>query len=1381
MSNILDIGRSGILAYRTALSVTGENIANAETAGYRRRDAELAEIGGGRATLLSKGTNGQGVTVNDVRRAFDALLAERTNGAGSALGNSQVMARKLAQLEDQMQPGAGGMLDMMDGMFDALTALAQAPDDTGLRRVFMTAGDTFAGSVRSMAEGMNQLRTATRDEMQQAVDIAGSAMRELAAVQSRMSTMGGTASRNPLMDQRDRLIGELSDLTDLSVTFDAEGLATVRFGSTPGGPVLVAGGEAARLTLTTDGRISIAPPGIGGTPQTRQPVSGQFGGFTAAIGAIDAALADLDIWAGGIASDMNAVHAQGLNAFGASGGDLFALDGWSVRAAPINRGSAFADVTVTTDGPAPAGPLRLIRDDVAGVWNAFDDAGTLLGSGANRIDLPGLSITLSGSAAGGDLLQLTATHGAAANMRFMLDDPRQVAAASRLQVSNGALNNGTGRVSATPAPATPSGQTDLGALLGTALSPLDAIEFLQNGVVGVIPAGTQEARLAGLGVQSTAAFNVAAPGGSTTLDFTLAGTAHSVDLTTDADGNPVTAWSDMATLAQRLNDGTLVTATGETLAELGVHAAGQGGALTLAAARGDFTGTAQLGGAGASTALLTPGVADAGTLQVFTREGRQIAGAPLDPVSAAALLTPANGFADGASYSYDPDGYRGMAQGTGTTAGQFTLAVDGGGLTTWTGALPAPAAAAQTLTLRSPAGGTETVAVPEGATAARTAALIGETSPLAAQASTQITLDAPADGTLSFTLTGDNMAPIPLSGPVLNGRLDAVAAAVNAASGQTGITAELAEGGGRLLLSHAAGADIVLGRVTHSASAPLSVTRSDVAGEPLSAAVTLGAGGPDSLRATGQVRLRSEAAFEGGYGGLAAAARDPLTGGLMTVTRGAAGSVQSVGFSHDPAFDGSHGAADGTDALAAATVYTLNLTGGDGTVWTGTADTLADGIGSSADAALAMAASLRETAPASRLTGASLAALPADGSTLAVTLDGQRYDITMSGGAPVVTGPEAGRVLAGFDAANRLVIETVGGSLDGGALRVPGPQGSAQGFGMDPAAVPLRELRSPPLDLAATPNGPGSFLVTVDGTDHAIAFTKTGSGVSLSPAAGFPGTASYDPATQIVSLSFDPSAGSVRIAPQADAARAGFATAATLLSAAGGTLTATATDGRVIALDGSAQSLSANRITLRDLPNEDLLVVMSGPGALNLSGQIVPSAAPPPLPSLEIRVTDADRGAIDVIDAASGDLVAQRVLGAGGRASVAGFDIALTGALVTGDRFHITPNTGRLGDAATIERLGDLRQRDPATGAGGFAAIYDTMLSDLGGQVIAAESRQIADTSAQEGAQRAEAEASAVDLDREAADLLRHQQAYQANAQVVSVARQLFDTLMNAI
>ena len=113
--------------------------------------------------------------------------------------------------------------------------------------------------------------------------------------------------------------------------------------------------------------------------------------------------------------------------------------------------------------------------------------------------------------------------------------------------------------------------------------------------------------------------------------------------------------------------------------------------------------------------------------------------------------------------------------------------------------------------------------------------------------------------------------------------------------------------------------------------------------------------------------------------------------------------------------------------------------------------------------------------------------------------------------------------------------------------------------------------------------------------------------------------------------------------------------------------------------------------------------------------------------------------------------------------------------------FSIDPSQPDYADSRTVERLADLQMRNTDTGLGGFTAIFNEMVTDVGGKVAGAESRKETANSLLESAMAAEARVSAVDLDTEAANLISQQQAFQANAQVISVARSLFDTLLNAL
>ena len=44
MPSLFDIGKSGLQAYRQSLAVTGQNIANVNTDGYKKRDVALEEV-----------------------------------------------------------------------------------------------------------------------------------------------------------------------------------------------------------------------------------------------------------------------------------------------------------------------------------------------------------------------------------------------------------------------------------------------------------------------------------------------------------------------------------------------------------------------------------------------------------------------------------------------------------------------------------------------------------------------------------------------------------------------------------------------------------------------------------------------------------------------------------------------------------------------------------------------------------------------------------------------------------------------------------------------------------------------------------------------------------------------------------------------------------------------------------------------------------------------------------------------------------------------------------------------------------------------------------------------------------------------------------------
>ncbi|MBQ1203206.1 MAG: hypothetical protein IIX61_05300, partial [Loktanella sp.] len=497
MSDLLNIGRSGLLAYRTALGVVGENIANVDTKGYLRRDAQLAET-----------RFGGGVDVADISRAFDALLVTRNRDAISNLAAAQTQLTHLRDLEDRLLPGVQGVQLLLDGFFDALDGLALAPADTGLRAAALSAGQTLAGGVADLALGLDRLSSGIAAETREALTRSNTLLQMLGTVQAQMVQTDKTGAQNGLLDQRDRLLDDLAGLVQIDVSFDARGLASLRLGAGGGGPLLLRGVDYGRLEQTATGQIRAMTADQGQPVALPTLAGGVLGGLLAAQGSVGQGVRDLDVWAGQMVSQMNAAHQRGIAQDGQPGRDLFSMSGWSQSRGALIRSDAVADITLRDASVAPAGPLTLVFAAETASWQLRDAAGETLASGNPEITHAGLQITLRGTPRDGDRITLTRIDGAARHLQMALSDPRQIAAAGPLVAGADARNQGTGTIAVRLVDAPVSGQVNLTQMLSAT-----GTEFLSAGVVGVLPAGSG---MVDLSVQPRLrSFEVALPAGAT--------------------------------------------------------------------------------------------------------------------------------------------------------------------------------------------------------------------------------------------------------------------------------------------------------------------------------------------------------------------------------------------------------------------------------------------------------------------------------------------------------------------------------------------------------------------------------------------------------------------------------------------------------------------------------------------------------------------------------------------------------------------------------------------------------------------------------------------------------------------------------------------------
>ena len=127
-----------------------------------------------------------------------------------------------------------------------------------------------------------------------------------------------------------------------------------------------------------------------------------------------------------------------------------------------------------------------------------------------------------------------------------------------------------------------------------------------------------------------------------------------------------------------------------------------------------------------------------------------------------------------------------------------------------------------------------------------------------------------------------------------------------------------------------------------------------------------------------------------------------------------------------------------------------------------------------------------------------------------------------------------------------------------------------------------------------------------------------------------------------------------------------------------------------------------------------------------------------------------------------------------------GVTITFSEAPRAGDEFTVAPNTNAAGDNSNLQALIDLRDAPIMNGNESFADNYLNIVNNVGSKARFSEITQEALQVVYNQAVDTKDDISGVNLDQEAADLIRFQQAYQASAQVIQTANRIFDSILSA-
>jgi flagellar hook-associated protein 1 FlgK len=423
-----------------------------------------------------------------VTRAFSQASANQLNASQGSLGQINTLQSYTNQIDDIVGTTAGGLTTALQNYYSAWSNVANNPTSAASRQAVLSQAQSVAAAFQSTSSQLQALNTDVNSRITTDVQQINSIATSISALNQQITTgpaQGAGQAPNDLLDQRDQLVSNLSQLVGVTTTTDSNGAVNVFFGN--GQPLVLQGVTNALTTVQNPlngTQLEISTQDDQGNIASASITSGDLGGVLAArTQAINPAINQLGQIAAALASSANAQQNSGLDLNGKSGANLFAAGAPVTSASTTNTDSVTATASVSNVGALTADNYLLsytnnaysLTDETTGATVVPTGTGTQ----ANPLQAAGLSIVLSGTPASGDQFLIQPTAQAAASFQVVLTNTSQLAAGV---ISTAAATTNAGNATISAATVTTPANLDLAA--ANTISFTTPTSYIINGFTG---------------------------------------------------------------------------------------------------------------------------------------------------------------------------------------------------------------------------------------------------------------------------------------------------------------------------------------------------------------------------------------------------------------------------------------------------------------------------------------------------------------------------------------------------------------------------------------------------------------------------------------------------------------------------------------------------------------------------------------------------------------------------------------------------------------------------------------------------------------------------------------------------------------------------------
>ncbi|MDF2394462.1 flagellar hook-associated protein FlgK [Pseudomonas sp. 3MA1] len=495
--SLLNIGMSGLAASQTSLMTTGNNIANADTAGYSRQQTVQGTKASAQFGNVFIGT---GTTLADVRRVYNSFLDAQLRTATSLNSDVAAYQGQISPIDQLLSDNGTGMNGALTKFFASLQNLNAKPTDEASRQLLLSDTQALSNRFNSVSSQLNEQNSNINGNLASMADQVNKLANTVAQLNQKISELStnGNGMPNDLLDARNETVRQLSTFIGVQVSERGSSL-DLYLGS---GQPLVMGNSANSLEVVqgkndpTRSMLQINR-GTSTADITNVTTGGEIGGLLRYRSEVlDPAMNELGRVALVVADQMNSQMAQGIDKNGEFGGNLFndinslrMISQRSMASAANSAGSGNFNVTIKDTGKLSASDYTVTFSSATD-YSVKRSDGTDMGSFSTTTSpapvIDGFSLNLTGTVAAGDSFKIIPTRNAAATIQTEMTDAKRLALAAPLKAELGAGVKSSLSISAQPSLAVPIDNSDAASKLEmqTALKNSGPVKVVFNTASG---------------------------------------------------------------------------------------------------------------------------------------------------------------------------------------------------------------------------------------------------------------------------------------------------------------------------------------------------------------------------------------------------------------------------------------------------------------------------------------------------------------------------------------------------------------------------------------------------------------------------------------------------------------------------------------------------------------------------------------------------------------------------------------------------------------------------------------------------------------------------------------------------------------------------------